>query len=200
MPPNDKVEQTVYPNKWWGNFFEKFKEIDTLHVDSWKHIHILAYICKRHSSYFGRTYAFTFKGAPSSCPEMFLTKSIFAALNTTSSSLVKEYIDWVWDKLIIPQNKILRSIGYFNTAAFINQFLGERKEKNRVTRTTELPSEWQPFADYNKVYAQTYGDLVMIYQALKEDSDSRENYQKYLNQLYDFGLEENILKELGKNE
>jgi hypothetical protein len=48
--PNDKYKQ----------FFEKFKDIDTLSVESWKPTHLIGYFCKKYEEQYQTKYKFKF--------------------------------------------------------------------------------------------------------------------------------------------
>lgn len=114
----DGIDPTKLLSKPWQKFFAKFLDIETLRTSQWKEVHLLAYICKRYESLYKTKFAFSFKGAPSKCPEMYLVRQMIAMLATTNPKIIKEYIDWVYDFKIIPKNAKIRSLGFFYDAKF----------------------------------------------------------------------------------
>lgn len=189
-------EERIAPNKRWETFFKKIQAFSQLPTPQWKPMHLLGYFCSRYAQHFGHPFAFTFNTAPSKCPELFLLKKISAALNTEAPSIIKSYIDWVFDKQIIPQKRQVRSLGYLVSPSFANTFLQESKPK--ITRASPVPSEFQSFAEFHQVELSTYNDLVMIYLALQEDSTSeaRQPYKRLLEQLFKVGLSEKTIQTL----
>jgi len=186
------------PNKWWANFFEKFKEIETLKISQWKEIHHLAYICKRYKDIYGRQFSFSFKSSPGKCPEMVLVKRIGPMIGTSNQKIIKEYIDWVFDEKIIPKNMHLRSLGFLTLPGLGNEFLAAKAKAKIIDKTTILPKEYQDIVDRFELPIQTYGDLAFAKNAIDEapEDESRLPYKNMLNQLYCMGLEPSILSGL----
>lgn len=191
-------DKPVLPNKWWSNFFEKFKEIDSLKVSQWKETHHLAYICKRYESLYGRKFSFSFKSSPGKCPEMVLVKKIGPMLGTSNQSTIKQYIDWVFDEKIIPKNMHLRSLGFLTLPGLGNEFLAARAKAKIIQKTTTLPKEYQSIVDKFELPIQTYGDLAFAKNAVEEypNDESRLPYKNMLNELYCFGFDATLLNNL----
>lgn len=171
--------------------------METLPVSDWKDIQLLAYLVKRYKQAMGHEFAFSFNNsAPGKCTEMVMIKKIQAMLQSNDSELIKEYIDWVYDKKIIPNKVKIKTIGYFITPGIGNEFLYQRKEKNKITKNTELPACYQQAISDLDLSLSTYGDLAFVQQAVKEAPGSREQYAKALNRLYILGLDPQVLERL----
>lgn len=191
------LNPTSLLTKPWQKFLARFNEIDTIKISQWKEIHILAYIYKRYEQTYKRKYSITIKNAPSKCPDMFMTKSIISSLNTSNMNIVKSYIDWVFDKKIIPQKKVIRTLGFFTTYGFYNEFLAHKKESEIIKRSTELPLNYKELANSLDVEAQTYGDLGFI--KLTTDrigNDLTNKHVQFMANLEAMGFDLKILEEL----
>ena len=185
---NDEIFLNLLPNKWWVNFFKKFDGIDSIPVHDWKPIHQLAYIAHRFLLIFNKRLSFSLKGKPMSCPEMYFVKQMIAVLGTSNPVTIKEYIDWVYDKKIIPLNKKLRSIGFFVNASFCNEFNLLKEESKKIDRTTELPNDYKEIIDTLELPISTYGDLAFAKMVLDKNKDNNQ-YENLFNKLYAIGFE-----------
>lgn len=194
----EHVDVTELLSKPWQKFFAKFEEVETLKVSQWKDVHLLAYFCKRYESHYGKKFAFSFKGAPSKCTEVYMMKKLCAMLNTTNKKIVKQYIDWIFDQKIIPGKLKIRSIGYITTNGFGNEFNLHQQEINKIGRSTELPIEYKEIADTLKIPIVTYGDLAFIKMAIDQspNNESRAPYHTLFSALLAIGFEPSVLNNL----
>ena len=194
----EEFDPTNLINKPWQNFLNKFKEIDTLPILKWKEVHILAYICKRYEVTFNKKFAISYKGAPSKSTEIYFIKKIMAMLSTMNMSIIKNYVDWMFDIKIIPKKVKIKSLGYFITPGFGNEFNFYREEKTKVCKTTELPTEYKTIASTLNLSIITYGDLAFIKMALDQNpnEESRKPYHILFDSLKEVGFEPSILNEL----
>lgn len=190
-----KIEQI---GKVWETFFKKLSKHNDLQVNDWKEYQILGYLVSRLESYLQRKFAFALTGQPSKCPEMFFIKKVIYSLDTNDPEVVKSYIDWVFEKKIIPSNVKLRSIGYFHNSSFANQFLDEVKKSKKITRATTLPEEYKTIVSFFKAPAETFGDLAFIKKVIEsnpEDEDSV-TFKKMFSNLISIGFKEDCLRDL----
>jgi len=183
-------------SKHWQKFFKRFDEIDTLKVSQWKEVHFLAYICKRFKDTFGRNFSVTIQNCPSKSPDIYAIKRIIAMLGTTNMRTVKEYIDWVYDKKIVPKRTRIRKVGYFLTSGFGNEFYFDRKQAPKIKRSTELPDDYKRVATTLGVSASTYGDLAFIKMAADQSQSSP--YNVLFANLEAMGFDLDILKEIAE--
>lgn len=185
-------------SKPWQKFLAKFTEIDVLQNSQWKEVHLLAYICKRYEECTGSKFALTYRGAPSRCVEIHMVKKIMAMLGTTNMRTIRAYIDWVYDVKIVPKKIKFRTLGFFTTPGFANEFSNFKIEKARVTKTTELPIEYRQVAEMFELEVATYGELAFIKMAAEEtpDCESCAPYVKLLHHLSVIGLDLSILNSL----
>jgi hypothetical protein len=182
----------------WQKFFARFTEIDTLKTCKWQEIHLLAYIAKRFKQHYGREFSFSIKNAPSKCQEIVLVKRMSIMLGTTNPKTIKEYIDWVFDNKIIHRKMQIKTLAYFITPGFGNEFHFQREKNNKIDRTTELPNEYLTIAEEMSLPVRTYGDLAFAYGATVElpNDDSRAPYKELLQKLYAIGLDQKIFEEI----
>jgi len=188
----------LLPSKWWVRFFKKFDEIEQKPVSKWKEIHQLSYITKRYEDTYGKHFSFTLRGSPGKCTEIHLIKKLMAVLGTSNQCTIKEYVDWVYDKKVIPQRQKFRSIGFFANPQLCNEFHLNRTEKSKIARGTPLPSEYKVIADEFGLPMETYGDLAFAKQALDQapEAESRKPYKILFKELYKVGFEYNMLEEI----
>lgn len=200
MTENNEIipNQTVLAGltKPWRNFFDKFKEIDVIKVSKWKDVHVLAYICKRYYSHYGKKYSVAIKGAPGKSPDIQIIRRIIAMLDTSNMKVIKEYVDWVFDTKIITRKIKVNSLAFFLTSGFANGFQFYYQEKNKITRSSVLPDEFKFLAEALKININTYGDLAFIKLALEQDPENRQEYKNLFNHLKSLGFEEVQLEEI----
>lgn len=184
--------------KVWETFFKKLSKYDEIDVIDWKEYQILGYLVSKLESYLQRKFAFTLTGQPSKCPEMFFLKKIIYSLDTKDPEMVKSYIDWVFEKKIVPSNVKLRSIGYFHNSSFANQFLDEIKKSKQITRTTLLPEEYKTIVSFFKAPAETFGDLAFIKKVIESNPDDEDSvtFKKMFSNLISIGFKEDCLRDL----
>lgn len=186
----------------WNKFFLKFKDIDEEPFKSkvflWKPVHILAYLCKRFESLYGKKFHITMKNAPSKCPEMFFVSRMITTLGTTNMVTVKEYIDWVYDTKIIPENKKIRTFAYFMTPGFCNEFHFEKDENKVIKRSSVLPKPYKDIADSLNITVSTYGELAFIKMAADRTQDMNNPHVIFLKNIQSAGFELSILERLAE--
>jgi hypothetical protein len=186
----------LLPSKWWVKFFKKFDEIEDVPQSKWKPVHHLSYLTKRYEDIYGKRFSFSLKGSPSKCTEVFMIKRLMAVLGTSNQRTIKEYIDWVYDKKVIPEGRRFRSVGFFVNSQFCNEFHLDKKEKQKITRSTPLPPVYQTVIDNLDMGVMTYGELAFVKQALDQspESKSREPYKVLFKELYRVGFTYNMLE------
>lgn len=196
----DKVTNAAVQllSKPWQKFLAKFNDIDTLPVTEWKEPHLLGHFCRRYEKCYDKKFALSFRGAPSKCNEIYMIKKTMAMLDTIDMEKIRDYIDWVFDQKIIPSGLKIRSIGFLTTPGFGNEFNQYRAKREKIVKSTQLPSKYQKVADTLDLPVSTYGDLAFIKMALDEspDSESRAPYKILFRDLIALGFEPAILNNL----
>ncbi|MDP2685259.1 MAG: hypothetical protein Q8P20_09580 [bacterium] len=187
-------------SKPWQKFFKKFIEIETLPISSWTPVHQLAHFSVRYHRHFGKRFSFKVIGAPSKCTEIYMIKRISGILGTSNQNTLAQYINWVFDKKIIPNKRTIRSLGFFANAGFCNEFHMHMSEKNKIYRHTELPGEYKAIAETLNVPVDTFGDLAFAKGAIDVCKDSLDNtvapYKVLFHELYKVGFELEMIKNL----
>lgn len=157
-----------YPNEKYRQFFEKFKEIESLDVAEWKPVHILAYFCKKYQDQYQTKYSFKFNSpSPLKCFEVFQVKKM-GMLLSSNPKILKEYIDWIYENKVIKAKRRLTSISFMTNEGVtqeykMNVLLAGKKNLN-VDRSTPLPVKYQDIFQNAGVSIQTYGELCFVSQ------------------------------------
>ncbi len=149
----------------YEKFFAKFKEIDTLPLQEWRTMHILAYICSRYEAYYGLRYTFKFNNpAPTKSYEMHIVRRLSNMLSS-DPQILKDYLDWIFKHKIVEKKKRITSLAYFAHTDMVNdykfKFLFTKKQ---LTRTDTLPDNVVSICNANGINIKTYGELAFIKQ------------------------------------
>ena len=202
MANTKKIDNENSLNKPWINFFNKFKEIDdpifSKKIALWKNVHILAYICKRFELLYGKKFSITIKNAPTKCPEMFFVSKMIRTLGTSNMVTVKKYVDWIYDTKIIPENKKIRTLAYFMTPGFCNEFHFEQAQNEIIKRSSTLPQNYKEIADSLNISMSTYGDLAFIKMAADRADDLNNPNVQLIKNIQALGFELSILEKLAE--
>jgi hypothetical protein len=168
MKDNKDLELGSAPNDKYAKFFEKFKEIDTLAVESWNANHILAYFCKKYKEQYGVDYKFKFNSpSPAKCFEVFQVKRL-ALMLTSNPALLREYIDWIYLNKVVKAKRRLTSISFMTNEGIVNEYkmnvLLAGKQNLNVDRSTPLPEKFKIVFREAGTAINTYGELAFVSQ------------------------------------
>jgi hypothetical protein len=185
-------------SKPWQKFFKKFTEIDEVPNSEWKPVHQVAHFSRRYKDHYGKRFAFSVRGAPSRCPEIYMIKRISAMLGTTNQMTIRNYVDWVFDNKIIKNDKKIRALGFLANPQYGNEFHLAMSAAKKIDRTTELPDTYKTIAEQLDVPVNTFGDLAFAKGALDNDptNESVEVYHQLFRELYRVGFEFSMIKDL----
>lgn len=186
------------PNAYWRRFKERLDSYSEVEVSDWKEEHFLAHTLQRYKDYMGIEFSLSYSGPPTKCKEIYCIRRVVLALGTEDPVVIKQYIDWVFDTVIIPTKAVFYSIAYFFTTSFILKFKAERRRQSRITRTSELPSEVKNIATDLEIDIKTYGDLAFARVAINNDPENEELeiYSRLFVMLKDIGFDEKVLTSL----
>mgnify|MGYP001582821420 CR=1 FL=1 len=158
-PINDKYKK----------FFDKFKEIETLSVASWKPVHILAYFCKKYQEQYNVNYQFKYNvPSPSNCFEIFQVKKL-SNLLSSNPEILKAYIDWVFLEKAQKARRKLTSISFMTHEGVVLEYKKLLFVSVKIDRTTDLPDQYRQVLIKHGFGISTYGDLAFLY---KYDHDA----------------------------
>lgn len=198
--PKKKVDEACgelgeYPNDKYRQFFDKFPEIETLDVNNWKTVHILAYFCKKYKEQYGVKYNFKFNSpSPSKCFEVFQVKRLGMMLSS-KPDILKEYIDWLYNTKVIQAKRKLTSISFMTAEGVVGEYktnvLLAGKKSSNVDRSTILPSNFQNVFQEIGVFAQSYGDLAFLAQ-MEQTPEMTLAFQK----LEQLGFDKDIIQRI----
>jgi hypothetical protein len=194
------IELSSPPNDLYRKFFERFSEIKTAPVSSWKTIHILAYFCSEYEKAFGQKYSFKFNHkAPSKCFEVFKINSLAGRLSS-DPLLLKDYIDFA----ILEKKKVMKrkptTLSFLCEDAFLNKFKWEvlpNKEKGLqlIDRAMKLPDNLKIIVSSIDPKIETYGDLSFLVAAMKANN-KMETIQLMLDQMEKEGFDISSLEKI----
>jgi hypothetical protein len=185
-------------NTYWRKFKERLDKYDETPVSNWSKTHLLGHILKRYKDQMGMEFSLSYSGPPTKSKEIYCVRRILLALGTDNPHIAKQYIDWVYDTVIIPKRVDLVSIAYFFIPAFILRFKAELRKQNRITRATELPLDIQNLAVGLDLDVRTYGDLALAKVAIEDDPENEDLdvYSRLFIQLKEAGFDESVLSSL----
>jgi len=158
-------------SEYYKKFFSKFGEIETVSTKEWKVFHLLAYLCKKYEAYYGLKYSFTFNNpAPSKSYEVYQIKKLSNMLSS-DPQILKDYLDWVFEKKIIEKKKRITSLGYFTHIDVVNEFKFKFLfNKKQITRTDALPDNVAIICVKHNFKIKTYGELAFIKRMPNQDT------------------------------
>jgi hypothetical protein len=186
------------PNAYWRRFKQRLDNYDSADPETWTNEHILGHILKRYRDFYGVDFTLSYSGAPSKCTEMYCVKRMMVALGDEDGFLAKQYIDWVFDKAIQPKDTNIRSIGFFFTGSLIYRFKTAYRKLTKITRSTQLPPQYESLAVGLELTVSTYGDLAFAKMAMENDPENDE-YTPYFNlftKLKEAGFDTGLLDNL----
>lgn len=160
------LQDLPYPK--YKDFFAKFSEIDSISVDQWKPLHLVAYFCKLYKNQYQLDYKFKFNSsAPSKCYEIVQIKRM--AQNLTSDPVkLKKYMDWAFVEKVKNSKKRITSIAFLSHEFMITEYklkylAGELREQ-QIDRTTQIPDNYLSIIKQFGYQINTYGDLSFLIQ------------------------------------
>jgi len=185
----------------WKKFKSRLDFYADTPVAEWDEYHFLGHILKRYKDYMGAEYSLSYSGAPSKCGEMYCVKRMLLALGVSEKQVVAEYIDFVYDKYIIPGKVSVTSIAYFFTTNFIFEFKKRFRKESKITRSTQLSPEYKGVISNLNLDVCTYGDLAFARVALENDPNSTdlEVYVRMFDELKKIGFDDSVLGRLDGN-
>lgn len=194
---DDGGDLTPIPNDKYKKFFEKFAEIDTLDVSQWKVAHILGYFCKKYKQTYGIDYSWKFNNqSPSKCFEVWQANTLAAKLSA-NPKILRDYIDWVYEKYVPKTKARFRSISFITKDEIVQDYkmnvLLAGQKNLQVDRSTQLPPNYiEIMSEIGGVNVTTYGDLAF----LSHMDPMPDNVAKAMEKLAEFGLDQGVLRRI----
>lgn len=183
------------PNAYWRRFKKRLDDFESVPLEEWKAEEVLGYLLKRYRDHFQIDFSLSYSGPPTKCGEMYCTRRMMETIGTEKGWILKSYIDWVFDTVIIPQKMRIESLGFFFTPKLCNRFKAVFKDSQRITRTTLLPQSFVDVVEDVGVSAESYGDLAFIKMAFDNDP-SREQLGMLFERLESMGFNPAVLDSL----
>lgn len=191
MGKDSEIDFQKNTNEKYTKFFEKFKEISTLDVDNWKPAHILGYFCMKYKDKYNIEYSWKFNTPqPSKSFEVWQVNTLAIKLSS-KPSIIKEYIDWVFDNKVKNLKRRFTSISFLTKEENLSAFKYNLLQSNSKTikRTTILPTAYKNiFLNINK-NIETYGDLSFLFL----EKETSEDVKRAFEQIKMLGFNEDII-------
>lgn len=184
------------PNAHWLKFQERLKSHQSIDTNNWSEENILGYILERYENNYQISYSFSFSGPPTKSQEMYCVRRMLATVGTQKPHIAKQYIDWVFDTQIIPSKLNISSIAFFFTKNICDKFKDYYRKNNKITRSSELSSDFIEAAKEFDIQVTTYGDLAFIKLALDKNQSAYQDYFNYFSKIKQLGFDEAILENL----
>lgn len=187
------------PNVPWNKFQKRLSVYNLASIQDWKPEHFLGHILKRYIDVYGINYSLSYSGPPSKCSEIYCIKRMMSFLGGENPDplMVKEYIDWTYDSIIIPKKMQVESLALFFSSKLIREFKSKYKKSKKITRSTTIPPQYQDFIHglgYDDI--STYGDLAFIKMALDQSQDYNQDYRNLFIELTSRGFDTGQLEYL----
>lgn len=186
------------PNAAWKKFKQKLEIYDSIPISEWKFDNLFGYFVKRYQDQMKSNFPLSYVGPPSKCQEIYCTRRMMLSLGIEDFSLAKDYIDFVFDQFVIPKNITISSIGILLTESFIQKFKTKIRASKKITRSTQLPSDYETVINDLNLSVYTYGDLAFAKLAIDENPNNEDYivYQQLFDQLELIGFDKYILEEM----
>jgi hypothetical protein len=177
------LKQDGTPNASWVKFIDRMSLHKALPLAEWRADQLLGYIFSRYEDHYGLKWALSFSGPPSKCSETFCIQRTCNNLGTNDISFVKNYVDWIFDTILIPKKVNLKSLGYFFTSSLCIEYRTTLLKSYKLSKAKELPSKLLEKAKEFEVSINTYGDLAFAKLAVDQFSKDEvpEDYLPYKN-------------------
>jgi hypothetical protein len=176
----------------WKKFFNHFNDIDNLPVKNWNVPHLIGWWAKKYEQHYKIVYTFTFNGPPSKSSEVKLMGRL-ANMLTKDPVILKDYIDWFFEKEIINKKRRINSIAALAQLQPINNYKFKKllvDNKGSIDRATIIPPHYIVILENNGVKITTYGELAFA----KKDVDAgNTTYNKVINELQATGMDISVL-------
>lgn len=186
---------TDLPNEKYKKFFATFDEIETLDVSLWRPSHILGYFCKKYQEQYNTKYQFKFNSpSPLKCFEVFQIKRL-AMLLSSNPTILKEYIDWIYQTKVVQAKRKLTSISFMTHEGLVQDYkmnvLLKGKKNLNVDRSTQLPEKYREIFQNIGIFITTYGELTFL-SHMAQTSEISDAFQK----IAELGFDKEVLERI----
>lgn len=161
---NQEISLNQYPSVYYKKFFDRFGEIDSLKLDDWEGVHIIAYFCKKYEQYYNEKYAFRFNStAPGKSYEVFQFRKLAMTLSA-SPNILKDYIDWFFENKIIARKRRITSMAFLTDVNTVNEYKNKKllMGSKSVDRSTVIPPIYADTIQKHGFSFKSYGDLSFV--------------------------------------
>lgn len=189
------------PNAFWRRFQERLDAYSSVPLSEWKAEEALGHIFKRYTDHYDIDFSLSYSGPPTKCSEIYCTKRMMSMLGgeDPNMEMVKGFIDWSFDSVIIPKKLQIESLAFFFSQKLVREFKAKYKKSKKITRATQLPKNYEAVISslgFDDIV--TYGDLAFVKMAIDSDpeNDSYRCYDKLFTSLKGEGFNSGILDTL----
>lgn len=188
---NEEISLNQYPSVHYKKFFDRFPEINSLKLDDWEGVHVIAYFCKKYKDYYNLDYTFKFNStAPGKSYEVFQFRKL-ASMLSNSPNILKDYIDWFFETKIIARKRRITSMAFLTEANIVNEYKFKKMllgKQTTIDRSTVIPPVYTVVIQKLGFAFKNYGELSFVKRCVDAGNGS-EAHKTMLEELSKLGLD-----------
>lgn len=192
---NEVISLNEYPSVHYKKFFDKFQEINSLELNDWEGVHIIAYFCKKYEEHYGLKYSFRFNStAPGKSYEVYQFRKL-ASMLSASPNILKDYIDWFFETKIVLKKRRITSLAFVSEINIVNEYKFKKLLMGKqitVDRATVIPPNYAIVIQKHGCNFTNYGELSFVKRCL-DSGNGDQKYKDMLNELSKLGLDLSVL-------
>jgi hypothetical protein len=192
----ESISLTEYPSIHYKKFFDRFPEIESVAVNDWEGVHVIAYFCKKYEDYYGLKYSFKFNStAPTKSYEVFQIRKL-ASMLSASPNILKDYIDWFFTNKIISRKRRITSMAFMTDTITVNEYKFKKLGINKnisIDRSTTLPPNYIEVITGFGQNISNYGELAFVKRCMDNGNATDPKFREMMDALRKAGLDTNSL-------
>lgn len=153
---------------WWEVYSERWRERKYWDSPADKLSCVVGYFCNKFKEFYGHPYTFELSNPiPYKSKDFVMARRILAMFQNNTSD-VRVYIRWVFSKKVRSKKYPVNSLGFFASAAFVNEFKTAKARSQVLRRSTPLPADFLEWCSNcctevtEKHELNTWNDLNML--------------------------------------
>ena len=182
----------------WEKFQTKMDQHTTLPTNDWQPTQLLGYFCDKYKSHYGISFTLRYNTPPSKSYEIYRIKAI-AQMLSSDPTILKDYIDYFFQKVIIEKKKRITSIALLADANVINKYKQLYTNGSQsIDRASPLPSKYLVITHNTDPVITDYGTLAFTYSIYNQTNDNGfvEKYKSMFDGLRNAGMDLSILQKV----
>ena len=151
--------------KWWSEYFNRWETEEYWNIKKEMPTCVVSYFCHRFFKHYGYAYSFDYNSPIPFKSKEFKTARKLLLMFEGKAKIVRNYIDWVFEKRIKRTNYTLTSFGFFGLGKLVNEYNNARARKRILRRSSPLPEDFLSWCEekypeiFNKRELKTWNHL-----------------------------------------